>query len=316
MHTLLTADPDAAAAFIRRGELAAFPTETVYGLGANALNERAVRKIFEAKERPADNPLIVHLANPDSVTAVARSVPSTAQQLMDHFMPGPLTLILPRRRRVPGIVSAGLQTVGVRVPRHPTAHTFLGACSTPVAAPSANLSGRPSPTTWQAVQEDLDGRIACILQGPQTEVGLESTVIDCTQDPPVLLRAGAVALEELRRVVSSVDLASSDTSDAPSPSPGTRHRHYAPNAHVRLVEHPDEAPPEGRRAYIGLTPPSRPAAFQCVETCDSLTAYAQHLFAFFRYCDQQRVSTIYCQRVSPDGLGRALLDRIHRAAAR
>ena len=200
MQTLLTTSPRSAAEFIRRGETVAFPTETVYGLGANALDETAVAKIFAAKGRPADNPLIIHLAEAEQMHTVAREINAAAHNFIEHFFPGALTLVVPKTERVPPNVTAGLATVGVRVPAHELAREFLRACAVPVAAPSANLSGRPSPTTWEAVREDLDGRIACILQGAQTEVGLESTVVDCTGDVPLVLRAGAVTLEQLRAV--------------------------------------------------------------------------------------------------------------------
>ena len=164
MTTHLTESPEDAAAYIRRGQTVAFPTETVYGLGADAFNGDAVQQIFAAKGRPSDNPLIVHIADRAQVDRLAASVPGPARALMDRFFPGPLTLILPRCPDVPSVVTAGLDTVGVRMPDHPVAQRFLAACGTPVAAPSANRSGRPSPTTWQAVRDDLDGRIPCILK--------------------------------------------------------------------------------------------------------------------------------------------------------
>ena len=245
MQTLLTHSAQAAAEFIRRGETVAFPTETVYGLGANALDETAVAKIFAAKGRPADNPLIVHLADTVQIENVVREVNAAAKLFIENFFPGALTLVLPKAERVPEIVTAGLQTVGVRVPAHDLAREFLRACALPIAAPSANLSGRPSPTTWQAVKEDLDGRIACILQGEQTQVGLESTVVDCTGEVPIVLRAGAVTLEQLRGVVATTRLlhkgAASRGNALPGDdpdtfenfakrSPGLRHQHYAPCA--------------------------------------------------------------------------------------
>ena len=318
VKTAITDSPNEAARYIRKGDLAAFPTETVYGLGANALEEAAVRKIYAAKERPVDNPLIVHLASPGRITKVASSIPETAQLLIDRFMPGPITLILPRASHLPDVVSAGLPTVGVRVPRHPTAHAFLKACGKPVAAPSANLSGRPSPTTWQAVRDDLAGRIACILVGAATEVGLESTVVDCTRAAPTVLRAGAITLEQLRGLLPSVTvLGDQPPSEEVAPkSPGTRHRHYAPAARVRLVDHPDQAPAHERAAYIGLDSPSHPDRFQRTVRCDDVASYARRLFDFFRQCDQAGLRVIYCQRVASEGLGLALMDRMERAARR
>ena len=316
MDTHLTTSPTEAAQFVRRGLLAAFPTETVYGLGADALNPDAVEAIFAAKGRPADNPLIVHLVDREQLSQVAGSVPAVADQLLAHFAPGPLTLILPRAASLPSVVTAGLNTVGVRFPRHETARAFLRACETPVAAPSANRSGRPSPTDWTAVEEDLGGRIACILKGRRTDAGVESTVLDCTVDPPALLRPGALPLERLETVVGTIALGD-ERGDAEQPrSPGTKHRHYAPAARVRLVDHPSDAEPGATRAYIGRERPEAPSAFgECLVVPDAET-YARELFHFFRTCDRAGCTVIYAQELPREGLGRALNDRLRRAAAR
>jgi L-threonylcarbamoyladenylate synthase len=317
--TTITSSPDEAAGFVRRGQLAAFPTETVYGLGADALLAEAVARIFEAKGRPPDNPLIVHVAERAHVLQVASALPGPAEALLDHFAPGPLTLILPKHPALPSVVTAGLETVGVRMPRHDGAQAFLRACDTPVAAPSANRSGRPSPTTWQAVEEDLGGRIACILKGGHTDAGLESTVLDCTHSPPVVLRPGAVSVEALRRVSGAVEVGSDATNDreedAPR-SPGTRHRHYAPTAEVRLVDGPPEERAGGTAGYIGLDAPAPEHAFEEVRIVPDVETYAHDLFAFFRACDRAGCSVIYAQTVPREGLGRALNDRLERAAAR
>jgi L-threonylcarbamoyladenylate synthase len=293
----------------------AFPTETVYGLGADAFQPDAVQRIFEAKGRPADNPLIVHVCRLEQFREVAASVPSPAQQLVEHFLPGPLTLILPKHPGLPSVVTAGLDTVGVRMPRLPLTRRFLEACDTPVPAPSANRSGRPSPTTWEAVQEDLGGRIDCILQGGRTEAGVESTVVDCTTEPVEVLRPGAVSVEALRDVLGAVRADSSDE-DGAARSPGTRHRHYAPSAEVRLVEDPSGAEPGPARAFIGLDAPAEADAFQAVYVEETVEAYAHDLFHVFRACDADGVSVIYAQTVPETGLGRALNDRLRRAAAR
>ncbi len=314
MDTLLTSDPAEAAAFIRRGELAAFPTETVYGLGADAFNATAVRRIFTVKERPADNPLITHIADLEQVRALASTIPETAQALMDRFFPGPLTLILPRDPDVPDVVSAGLNTIGVRMPDHALCQQFLAACDTPVAAPSANRSGRPSPTTWKAVQTDLGGRIPCILQGGRTDAGVESTVVDCTGAAPVILRPGAVTLDHLRAALPDTEVAPPDA-DTQARSPGTKHRHYAPDARVRLIDDPTEAEPSADHAYIGLTPPNDADAFGRIFTPATIEAYAHELFHFFRTCDAAGCTRVYCQTVAPTGLGQALMDRLQRAAS-
>jgi L-threonylcarbamoyladenylate synthase len=310
--THLTTSPTDAAARIRRGQIVAFPTETVYGLGADAFNPEAVRRIFAAKGRPSDNPLIVHIHDLAQVDDLAATVPDAAATLLEHFVPGPLTLILPKRPTVPDVVTGGLDTVGIRMPRHPVAQVFLEACACPVAAPSANRSGRPSPTTWEAVLADLDGRISCILKGDRTPVGLESTVVDCTEVPPLVLRAGAITLEQLQAVWPSVRL-SPDVHTAKRRSPGTRYRHYAPRAHICLVDHPDEAEAAPDTAYIGLDAPSD--TFGLHLACDDLDDYAHELFDFFRRCDAADIATIYAQRVQERGLGVALMDRLRRAAA-
>ena len=316
LHTVRTASPQDAAAFIRRGQIVAFPTETVYGLGADAFNPDAVRAIFEAKGRPQDNPLIVHVADRAQIKQVARRIPPVARTLLDAFVPGPLTLILPKHARVPDGVTAGLDTVGVRMPRHPVAQAFLAACRTPVAAPSANRSGRPSPTTWEAVAADLDGRIPCILTGDRTDAGLESTVVDCTQSPPAVLRPGAVPVEALQAALPDVGVVPPSDETA-ARSPGTRHRHYAPQAHVRVVEHPDTVPVDiSNAAYIGLEPPTAPDRFARVHVAADAEAYAHALFHFFRESDAAGCDVIYAQAVPDAGWGRALNDRLRRAAAR
>jgi len=315
MHTRVTRSPRVAASVLRAGGVVAFPTETVYGLGADALREEAVRKIFRAKGRPADNPLIVHIAERAWINRVARRVPPSARRLMEVFFPGPLTVIVPRHADVSLAVTAGLDTVGVRMPEHPVARAFLLAGGTPVAAPSANRSGRPSPTTWRAVADELGGRIPCILQGGASAVGLESTVVDCTVSPPVILREGAVTLEMLRRVVPRVRRSRGHQSGA-ARSPGMKYKHYAPTARVVLVDGPGDVPAEGRlvSAWIGLTAWTVGRKPVLAATCRGVPAYARALFHFFRVCERRGVKTIYCQRVPRVGLGRALMDRLERAA--
>lgn len=313
--TTLTTSPTEAADHLRCGGVVAFPTETVYGLGADAFQPEAVHRIFEAKGRPSDNPLIVHVSERTQIEHVAAAVPPPAQRLMDHFFPGPLTLILPRHSDLPSVVTAGLDTVGVRMPRLPLAQAFLDACDTPVPAPSANRSGRPSPTTWRAVQHDLEGRIDCILKAGRTEAGVESTVVDCTAAPVEVLRPGAISVEALREVLDTVRAAETDQERAPR-SPGTRHRHYAPSAEIQLVEDPSDAEPNPSVAYIGLTLPPEPEGFGAVYLEEDMESYAHDLFHVFRACDEQGIEVLYAQTVPSRGLGRALNDRLRRAAAR
>jgi L-threonylcarbamoyladenylate synthase len=317
MDTRITRSPRVAAALLGRGGVVAFPTETVYGLGAAAFDTAAVAAIFRAKGRPPDNPLIVHLAAVEELDRVARRIPVAAARLLAAFAPGPLTVIVPRRRELPDAVTAGLDTVGVRVPAHPVARAFLEAAAVPVAAPSANRSGRPSPTTWTAVQDELAGRITGILQGGASEVGLESTVVDCTAGRPMILREGAVTLEMLRRVEPGVrGRPAAGEHAGPARSPGQKYRHYAPAARVVLVDGPAAVPEAGvqKAGYIGLEVcgfSRRPA---WVVGCATVEEYARRLFDSFRAAEARGLMVVYCQRVPRTGLGRAVMDRLHRAA--
>lgn len=312
METLVTDSIDEAAAVIRRGGLVAFPTETVYGLGADVFNESAIARIFEAKMRPADNPLIAHVADKGQIATLGRDFTFAAGKLMGSFFPGPLTVVVKRSERVPDAATVGLETIGIRMPRFEIAQKFIAACGVPIVAPSANLSGRPSPTTWQAVYEDLNGRIDCILRGEPTEIGLESTVVDCTTEVPVLLRLGSVSLERLQQVVPSAR-ASVPCDLAEPRSPGMRHKHYAPRAKIEIVDSPsDAAEANDRTAFIGLNASGR--AFRLERDCQTVDEYAHELFEFFRECDRSGVDTIYCQRVPETSMGAALMDRLRRAA--
>lgn len=293
---------------LRRGGLAAFPTETVYGLGADATDADAVAAVFAAKGRPADNPLIVHVARAEDTAALA-DVPPLARALFEAFAPGPLTLVLPSRGVLPAAVTAGLDTVAVRVPALALARELIGAAGVPVVAPSANRSGRPSPTTWEAVRDDLGGRIDAVLVGPPTVVGIESTVVDATGSVPVVLRPGSVTLSDLRRVAPGAREAEDRLDDA-ARSPGTRHRHYAPRTPVNILWGP-HPPPRGA-AYIGLERP--PGVYALVLSCRTVEEYAHGLYDFFRRADAAGVTRIDAQPVREVGLGRALMDRLRRAS--
>ena len=221
-----------AATALAKGGLVAFPTETVYGLGANALDEKAIQEIYRVKGRPTDNPMIVHVAHPDQIAAIVADIPPMAALLMERFMPGPLTLVFKRAEGIPGAVSAGLDTVAVRCPSHPVAQAFIAMAGVPVAAPSANLSGRPSPTRAIHVLQDLDGRIPFIIDGGECEVGLESTVVDVTGDVPVLLRPGAVTARQIEETCGMAVRGAGGMMRGPVRSPGMKYRHYAPRAMV------------------------------------------------------------------------------------
>lgn len=227
-----------AGALVRAGEVVAFPTETVYGLGANALNAEAVAKIFAAKGRPQDNPLIVHIARKEDITALTTGLNANARKIMEHFMPGPLTIIVPKAEIIPDVTSAGLDTVGVRFPINKYAQEFIKACGCSIAAPSANISGRPSPTNAQDVLEDMQGKVAGILDGGSCGVGLESTVVDTTSPVPTICRPGGVTYEMLTEVLGAVEIdpALLGDKDFKPIAPGMKYRHYAPKEPVYLLE--------------------------------------------------------------------------------
>ncbi|HSK74138.1 MAG TPA: L-threonylcarbamoyladenylate synthase [Pyrinomonadaceae bacterium] len=310
MKTVLTKSPAEAAGFIERGGTVAFPTETVYGLGANVFDEKAIEKIFKAKQRPADNPLIAHVGRIEQISLLTSEINEIAAKFIEAFFPAPLTLVLPKAERVPLIATAGLETIGVRMPKNLLALEFLRECETPVVAPSANLSGKPSPTTWQAVFEDLQGRIDCILQGEISEIGLESTVVDCTSEAPLVLRTGAITLEQLQQIEPRTRLYQLHADEKPR-SPGLKHRHYAPKGKVVLIPDSRFQIPDSS-AYIGLDKPNR--EFDLIKICRSVEDYAHSIFDFFRQCDRRNIETIFCQTVEEKGLGLALMDRLKRAA--
>jgi L-threonylcarbamoyladenylate synthase len=314
-----------AAESLRRGGLVAFPTETVYGLGADALNPEAVKRIFVAKGRPLDNPIIVHVAGPEDLAVLTADVPPEATLLMKRFWPGPLTLIFKRSVRVPDAVTGGQETVAVRMPRNAIALALVRALGRPIAAPSANLSGRPSPTTAGHVLGDLGGRIDIILDGGPVEVGIESTVLDLSQHPPVILRPGAVTPEHLKPLVGPVIAAEPALLKR---SPGTRYRHYSPRAQVTLVAEADReavarlaASHAGKGRKVGLLTHG-PCSVQgnanlIVRAMPrDLKAYAKEMFAVMRELDELGVDEMIIEGVVERGLGVAVMDRLRRAASR
>jgi L-threonylcarbamoyladenylate synthase len=226
-----------AAKLLKQQEIVAFPTETVYGLGADATSDVAINKIFLAKGRPNDNPLIVHIGDLAQLSDIVSSIPSSAQQLIDAFWPGPLTIVLPKQKHISDALTAGLDTVGVRMPSHPIALQLLQEVKLPLAAPSANVSGKPSPTTSKHVYDDLNGKIAGIVDGGETTVGLESTVIDCNTDIVTILRPGSITQEDIELVIGPVQLdVALNKVEAIPKSPGLKYQHYAPNAKMSIVE--------------------------------------------------------------------------------
>ncbi|QDV24277.1 L-threonylcarbamoyladenylate synthase [Aureliella helgolandensis] len=321
--TQIVYDCSVAAAILRDGGLVAFPTETVYGLGADATNQAAIQRLFLAKGRPSDNPLIVHLAAVRDWRMAASELTESAKQLLAAFSPGPLTTVLPKSPKIVSSVTGGLNTVGIRIPFAPLALELIAATNLPIAAPSANLSGRPSCTTWQAVLEDLDGRIDAVLAGPPCGIGLESSVVDCTSQHPILLRAGGISLTQLQQVIAEAR-ALPTTSDAAGiglASPGLRHPHYQPTARVILVgedalaELPQQPSP-AESAYCGLTPPPDDSTLAYIQLYPSVEDYARGYYEFLRETDRRHLRTAFVELVSPTEIGGALRDRQQRSAAR
>ena len=309
-------NPDAevilkAGAILRDGGLVAFPTETVYGLGANGLKAEAVGKIFLAKGRPSDNPLILHLADAKDAGALAE-IDERASEVMAAFWPGPLTIVLRARSCVPAEVTGGLPTVAMRVPDHPVALALIEAAGCPVAAPSANLSGRPSPTDAEAVAADLGSEVDMILDAGRVDIGLESTVIDLTGQKVVLLRPGGTIVERLEAFFGE-PLALPDD-DFKRRSPGTRYKHYAPSVSVRVWtagERLHDSMDPAKSGFIGVSSP--PAEFARVISFESEENYARGVFAGFRQLEAEGLN-IVAEWPRPQGIGLALRDRIRRAS--
>lgn len=320
-----------AAELLRQGELVGIPTETVYGLAADALNGAAVTGIFAAKGRPQDNPLIVHIASFQEWAPLVTSIPPAARMLAEAYWPGPLTMILPRSDLIPKEVSAGLDTVAVRMPSHPTAQAIITACGRPLAAPSANRSGSPSPTTAARVLEDMDGRIAAVVDGGPCTVGVESTVVDLCGIRPRLLRPGGVTLSMLEKVAGAVEVDQAVTGrlreGQRAASPGMKYKHYAPKAQVILVKGAAEA----YRRFISAQTEENPdgLAALCFDGEDlnlgipavtyggreDHAAQAHQVFDALRRLDEIGAKKVYAACPEPDGIGLAVYNRLLRAAA-
>ncbi len=331
---IITVNPDninpvyikTAAEKIKDGGLVAFPTETVYGLGADAFNPKAVAKIFEAKKRPLEDPLIVHIAQKEDLYKLAGDIPDIALRLADEFWPGPLTLVFKKSKNIPDIVTAGLDTVAIRIPADKVALAFIKFSDTPIAAPSANLFGRPSPTTAQHVLDDLNEKIDIVIDGGKTLVGIESTILDFTQNPPVILRPGGVSIEKLKKVINEVKIYKQDK----ILSPGMYSRHYSPKAKVMLVEGNGKIQvekvknlasrlnsqgcslgilvrEENKDKYDGFNVKS-------LGPGDDLTICAANLFSVLRNFDKEGVDIVIAESVKEEGLGLAIMDRLRKAA--
>ncbi len=324
-----------AAEIIRRGGLVAFPTETVYGLGADALNGDAVLRLFEAKKRPLDNPPIVHVVDIAEVAGLVAQVPKKSEVLMKRFWPGPLTLVFKRSSQIPKESTAGLDTIAIRIPNHKVAQALIRQAHCPIAAPSANLSGKPSPTTAQHVYEDLNGRIDAIIDGGAANIGVESTVVDLSCDPPMLLRPGGTPYEALKAVMPDLVLHPFVAAEVELPleqirSPGMKHKHYAPNAEVILVEGTVEAVTQkigdlvdsytanGVKVAVLATDETlqvyNAEVTRSMGSRRNLSSVAQNLFRLLREVDTQGVKVILAEGVPQEGLGLAVMNRLRKAS--
>lgn len=321
-----------AGTIIRSGGLVAFPTETVYGLGGDALNPESSRKIYEAKGRPSDNPLIVHIAKWEALAAIVREVPASAEKLAKSFWPGPLTMILRKSDLVPNETTGGLDTVAVRMPSHKTALAFIEAAGGYVAAPSANRSGRPSPTLAKYVAQDLDGRIEMILDGGDVELGLESTIVDLTAGTPVILRPGYVTRQMLEQTLGRVDeditILRDDSGQAPK-APGMKYRHYAPKGELTIVAGPEEAVVDHINAQLDLWRGNKKTGVIAsdatigayrADICKNAgnrqdeSALARQLYRILREFDDEDVEIIFSENFVGAGVGQAVMNRLLKAA--
>ncbi len=318
---------------IRQGGLVAFPTETVYGLGGDALNPESAKKIYAAKGRPSDNPLIIHIADMEHLGKITKEIPQSAYQLADAFWPGPLTMILPKSEAVPSQTTGGLDTVAVRMPSHPVAMEFIKAAGGYVAAPSANLSGKPSPTTAKYVMQDMDGRIDMIIDGDGVDIGLESTIVDLTGEKPMILRPGYITEEMLDKVLGQVEidqtLFRADSKEAPK-APGMKYRHYAPKGELVLVEGSPEAvvsyineqtrihKERGERTgIIGTSEMADRYEADSVKIAGSRkdeAAIARQLYTFLREFDDEDIAYMYAESFAGAGMRQAIMNRLLKAA--
>jgi len=325
---------DFAAKVIKEGGLVAFPTETVYGIGANSFNEEAVKKIFIAKGRPQDNPLIVHIAELEQIYDLVKEVPQKAKTLMKKFWPGPLTLIFKKSQKVPYVNTAGMDTVAIRMPSNTIAHLLIKRAEVPISAPSANVSGKPSPTDASHVIEDLYGKVDVIIDGGKCDVGVESTVLDLTEKVPVILRPGAVTLEMLREVIGNVEvdpsLLKKPQEDLKPKSPGMKYKHYSPNAEVYIVtgdlekvvkkiqELTEEQLKYGKKVGIMATVQTstqyEKGEIIVVGDRNRPETIAKNLFEVLRQFDKKGVDVIFAESFEYDNIGLAIMNRLEKAA--
>lgn len=316
-----------AGALIKAGELVAFPTETVYGLGANGLDAKAASKIYTAKGRPSDNPLILHIADKEDILPLTTELSDNARALMDAFWPGPLTLVVQRSEIVPPLTAGGLDTVAVRLPDGAVARELIRSAGVPIAAPSANLSGKPSPTTARTVAEDMDGRIAMIVDGGACSIGVESTIVDCTSPVATVLRPGGITVEMLEAVLGAVEIDKGLTDETVRPkAPGMKYRHYAPNARtillegepasvrVRLAEEAGIALAEGERVGMLVSTETDVPEGTIVVRYRDKSELASILYDTLRSFDDRGADVIYLEGVDTAGIGLAVMNRLRKAS--
>jgi L-threonylcarbamoyladenylate synthase len=321
-----------ASSLIRSGEIVAFPTETVYGLGANALDPLAISKIYQIKGRPSDNPLIVHIADLNMLSGLVSTIPPREMRMIKKFWPGPITLIFKKSKSVPKITTGGLGTVAVRMPRNKIALALIKRSGLPIAAPSANLSGKPSPTNASHVKEDLNGKVKLILDGGRTEIGIESTVIDMTPRIPVILRPGGISKERIEDEIGEVRfhdtlLGIRSKSKKINKSPGMKYRHYSPNARVvivegsktraeeKIIELTKKLKNDGKRVSIMTTNRSlKPNANIVQFLGNNLDTIARNLFANLRKADKDHIDVIVVQGINYNNTGFAIMNRLKKAA--
>lgn len=299
-----------AAQQITNGEVVAFPTETVYGLGANALDKNAVQKIFEAKGRPSDNPLILHIARKNDIfkwACVGGSLQEKVRLLIREFWPGPLTLILPKTPKIPDVVSAGLKTVGVRMPANRLAQKLIKAAGIPLAAPSANLSGKPSATRFEHVWDDFNGKIAGIVKSTPSKIGLESTVVDLTVSPPVILRPGSILQEELQKILPDITTLNKEGKIAKSP--GMKYKHYAPEALVYLFENKNDT--KWNEILLNCKKEHKKAR---IFSPDQQKNFGKKMYELLRKADKEGVDVILIKPFNRSGIGQTLWNRLKKSA--
>jgi L-threonylcarbamoyladenylate synthase len=315
---------------IQKGEVVAFPTETVYGLGADALNPSAVKKIFEAKGRPADNPLIVHIHDKKDLKRLAINIPEITEKIIEKFWPGPLTVVLKKSKIVPKITTGGLDTIAIRMPKNKIAALLIKKSGTPLAAPSANFFGKPSPTLAKHVSEDLSGKIGMILDGGKTRIGIESTVIDLTGKTPMLLRPGAVTLEQIEELVGAIKIhpvIRGKKSKMMHRSPGMKYKHYSPNAKIILIEGSAKNADKKilqliskfkkQQKRIGIMSVQRDHIYKADMTRfvgNNPDKIAANLFKVFREFDNKKIDIILARGIDKKGLGLGVMNRLDKAA--